>query len=116
LKAGTASFAKEALLGLSELGGCVHAQYPTGSEGDSFTGFVMVADEQNPSDTLWQRLAATWQLSEQQGHQVLSREVPYSGMVGVVRTDVGLVGASGAADVAELVQRLELLSGIDVAP
>jgi hypothetical protein len=37
---------------------------------------------------------------------VLFREVPYMGLVGVARTETGLYGVAGAADEAELRDRL----------
>jgi hypothetical protein len=45
------------------------------------------------------------------GSTVLFSEIPYSGFVGVVRTDDGVFGVSEAADQAEMIARLGAFIG-----
>ena len=44
---------------------------------------------------------------DQDGLTVLYREIPYRGLVGVVQTEDGVMGVSGAADRAALLNRLD---------
>ncbi|KPJ95337.1 MAG: hypothetical protein AMS18_03045 [Gemmatimonas sp. SG8_17] len=100
--AGSEGYQPVSLLGLAELTECVYADYE-GSEGDSWQGFVVLP---SAASTVWDALADRWQSFEHNGHTVLFREVPYSGLVGVTRTGSGVFGVSGAADQTQLRQRL----------
>jgi len=57
--------------------------------------------------TLWTDLAEAWESLKHRGTTILMREIPYRGLVGVVRTDRGIMGVSGAEDLARLIERLE---------
>jgi ferredoxin len=87
---------------LAELTECVYADYE-GSEGETWQGFVVLP---SAASTVWDALVDRWQSFEHNGHTVLFREVPYSGLVGVTRTDSGMFGVSGAADETQLRERL----------
>ena len=104
--AGTSGFQKEGFLGLTELPDCLYAEYSAG-EAESWQGFAMVSSASSPAEAVWERLSGAWESLEYEGHMVLYREIPYRGLVGVVRTEQGIVGASGAADEAQLWHRLE---------
>ena len=106
--AGTSGYQREGFLGLTELTDCLYAEYShDGSE--PWQGFAMLPSTHESTDAIWERLSGRWESLDHNGQQVLHREIPYRGLVGVVRTDQGIVGASGAGDQAELVQRLDLL-------
>ena len=53
------------------------------------------------ADSVWDTLTDLRQSFEHHGHTVLCRAVPYSGLVGVTRTDGGMFGVPGAADATQ---------------
>ncbi len=61
---------------------------------------------------VWETLADRWDSFEHDGLTVLFREVPYSGLVGVTRTDTGMFGVSGAVDEIHLRERLGAFAGL----
>jgi hypothetical protein len=87
---------------LEELTDCLYADYE-GSEGETWEGFVVLP---SASSGVWEALADRWDSFESDGLTVRFREVPYSGLVGVTRTDSGMFGVSGAADETQLRERL----------
>lgn len=104
--AGTSGFQRDGFLGLAELTDCMYAEYS--EEGDEpWQGFAMIPSALESIDAIWERLSGSWESIEHNGLEVLFREIPYQGLVGVVRTGESIVGASGAADEAELIERLE---------
>lgn len=105
--AGSESYQAEAFLGLTELTDCVFAEYVQEGE-ENWQGFVVVPEA---AQTVWDGLAGDWSSVEAGGQEVLFREVPYRGLVGVTWTDDGLFGVSGAADQEALLQRLEAFTG-----
>jgi hypothetical protein len=110
--AGTARYTKQDLYGLAELDECAHAAYrdATGSE---FEAFVVLPPDGGSVDALWSELESRWDETEVDGRPALYREVPYSGLVGVVRSDSGLLGVAKSADEDQLRQRLALLRASD---
>jgi hypothetical protein len=107
--AGSEGYQRQAFLGLSELPGCVYADY-SGPADATWQGFVVVPPAGSSPTSVWEALAADWATLEERGLTVLYREIPYRGLVGVTVVDGSIVGASGAADQAELLGRLEALS------
>ncbi|UCG87874.1 MAG: hypothetical protein JSW71_04830 [Gemmatimonadota bacterium] len=105
---GSEGYQPGSLLGLLELTDCLYAEYE-GSEGETWQGFVVLP---RAASTVWDQLAERWASLEHNGHTVLFREVPYSGLVGVTRTDSGVFGVSGAADETELRERLGGFAGL----
>jgi hypothetical protein len=105
--AGTESYQAEAFLGLTELTDCVFAEYSDGAA-ETWQGFVVLPDA---AQSVWDALAGDWGSVERGGSEVLFREVPYRGWVGVVWTDQGLFGVSEAADQAALLARLDSFTG-----
>jgi hypothetical protein len=104
--AGSEGYQPGSLLGLPELTDCLYADYE-GSEGETWEGFVVLP---SAASTVWDALVDRWESFEHNGHTVLFREVPYSDLVGVTRTDSGMFGVSGAADETQLRERLEVFA------
>ena len=100
---GSEAYQAEAFLGLTELTDCVFAEYSDGTT-ESWQGFVVLPEV---AQAVWDGLATEWGSVESGGSEVLFREVPYRGFVGVTWTDNGVFGVSGAADQAALLARLE---------
>jgi hypothetical protein len=103
--AGSEGYQPGSLLGLTELTDCVYADY-VGSDG-TYQGFVVLP---SAAPTVWDALADRWESFEHDGLTVRFREVPYSGLVGITRTDAGMFGVSGAADESQLRERLAVFT------
>jgi hypothetical protein len=103
---GTSGFQREGFLGLTELRDCMYAEYAEDGA-EPWQGFAMLPSEHESVDAIWERLSGAWDSTEHGGNTVLFREIPYQGLVGVVRTQQGIIGASGAADQAQLMARIE---------
>ena len=102
--AGSSQYTREGLFGLAELNECVHAAYtdPAGSE---YQAFVTLAPD------AWETLASKWQEIELDENPILFREVPYSGLVGVIHSDDLVIGVANAADEEQLLDRLGEVAG-----
>ena len=103
---GSEGYQPGSLLSLEELTDCLYARYE-GDEGENWQGFVLLPSS---GPAVWETLAERWDSLEFEGFSVLYREVPYSGLVGVTRTDSGIFGVSGATDEAQLGERLAVLT------
>ena len=101
----TEGYQRRGFLGLAELTNCVYANYAAEGE-QTWQGFVVLP---TAASTIWEALEGEWRSIEHDDSTVLYREVPYLGLVGVTRTDAGLVGVSGATDEAEMLSRLSAL-------
>jgi hypothetical protein len=100
--AGSEGYQPGSFLSLAELRDCVYADYE-GSDGETWSGFVVLP---STASEVWEALADRWDSFEHDGHTILFREVPYSGLVGITRTEAGMFGVSGAADETQLRERL----------
>jgi hypothetical protein len=105
---GSEGYQPGSFLGLTELSDCVYADY-VGADGATYEGFVVLPAA---APGVWEALADPWQSFELDGLTVRYREVPYSGLVGLIQTDAGLFGVSGAADEAQLRERLALIASL----
>lgn len=103
---GTAGFQREGFLGLTELTDCMYAEYSSDG-GEPWEGFAMLPSDHESIESIWERLSEAWESTEHNGHTVLLREIPYRGLVGVARAGESIIGASGASDHAQLIERLE---------
>ena len=103
---GSEGYQPGSLLSLEELTDCLYASYE-GNDGRTWEGFVVLPAS---APEVWGNLADRWESFEHEGFPVLYREVPYSGLAGVTRTDQGLFGVVGAADEAELGERLSVFT------
>jgi hypothetical protein len=104
--AGSEGYQPGSHLGLTELIDCVYAAYE-GAEGETWEGFVVLPEA---ASNVWGALAEGWETTEHDGLTIRFREVPYSGLVGVTRTDSGVFGVSGADDEAQLRERLAVFT------
>jgi hypothetical protein len=103
--AGSSQYSRESLYGLAELDECVHAAY-IDDAGSEYQVFVVLPIDEVTTEDVWQRLASAWQETDLGGDAVLFREVPYSGLVGVIRSNGGVIGVANAADEEQLLERL----------
>jgi len=103
--AGSAQYTREALYGLAELNESVHAAY-TDDAGFEYQAFVLLQTDEVTTDDTWQKLASRWQEIDLDGEPVLFREIPYSGLVGVIRSNGKIIGVTNAADEEQLLDRL----------
>jgi hypothetical protein len=105
---GSEGYQPGSLLSLEELTDCLYADYE-GSEGEIWQGLVVLP---SAASNVWEVLVDRWDSLEYDGLTVLFREVPYSGFVGVTRTDSGMFGVSGAADETQLRERLGVFASL----
>ncbi len=103
---GSEGYQPGSLFSLDELTDCLYASYE-GTAGEIWEGFVVLPAS---APEVWGNLGDRWESLEHEGFPVVYREVPYSGLVGVARTDLGLFGVSGAADEAQLRERLSVFT------
>jgi hypothetical protein len=103
---GSEGYQPGSLFSLDELTDCLYASYE-GTDGEIWEGFVVLPAS---APEVWGNLGDRWESLEHEGFPVVYREVPYSGLVGVARTDLGLFGVSGAADEAQLRERLSVFT------
>ena len=103
--AGSVQYTREALYGLAELNESVHAAY-TDDAGSEYQAFVLLQTGEVTADDTWQKLASRWQEIDLGGEPVLFREIPYSGLVGVIRSNGGIIGVANAVDEEQLIARL----------
>ncbi len=106
MEAGSAQYSREDVFGLAELDECVHAAYRDDA-GERYQVFVVLTPDSDEVDRVWNLLAENWQTSVLGDRPVLYREVPYSGVVGVIQTDRGLVGVAETPDEQRLLERLQ---------
>lgn len=104
---GTEGYKPEAFLGQTELVECIYADY-VDDQGGSWEGFVVLPES---SAQVWDAVAQEWSSVEHEAGTIRYTEIPYSGFVGMIMTDAGLMGVSGAADEAQMQERLSRLIG-----
>jgi len=103
--AGSEQFTREAFLGLRELKRCVSAEYVGGG-----TVFAVLPPAGSDVDATWQELSSKWKALDADGRaDVLTKKVPYTGLVGVTRKGDAIVGVVGAEDEAGLLESLSKL-------
>ena len=100
--AGSVKYTPEGYLGLSELKDCLHAEY-VGAAGKKFQVFVIT------KQGAWDSLAKKWKATVRGEMKVLSREVPYRGLVAVVRVGSRVYGVVDAGD--DTLETLERVVG-----
>ena len=101
---GSDGFTMKGYLGLTELTSCVHANYSAGKA--TYDAFIMLPESGESVDAAWDALASKWKTTKYKKNAILYREVPYKGFVGVIKTDKGLLGISGAKNEKDLGKKL----------
>lgn len=97
----TMKYITDGYMGLSEIKNIVYADYKSSPKG-VFRFFVMVLPDKEQVNKTWKTLAEKWQSDTQKGVKVLFREVPYEGLIGIVKTNDMITGVSGVEEKAEL--------------
>jgi hypothetical protein len=100
--AGSVKYTPEGYLGLGELKDCLHAKY-TGKTGSKFQVFVIT------KQGAWDALAKKWKAFVRGEMEVLTREVPYRGLVVVTRVGSRVYGVVDAGD--DTLETLEQIVG-----
>ena len=103
---GSIGYTRKSYLGLSELEGCLHADYQAGKEGKRYQLFTFLTSSTNPanglsarnSEDLWKTLAAKWKPAKHEKLSALIRDIPYRGPVAVALTPGGIYGVTDAGD------------------
>ncbi len=109
-ESGSEGYQRVGFAGRPELRQCLFARYHLPPGGD-FTGFVVVDTPEATGDEVFAGLDEGWEDLPFPVGTARVREIPYQGLVGVVRTPDGVFGAAEAPDRAALTARLELLTG-----
>ncbi len=102
------SFVAESFQGLDELRNCVSAKYGDSGNAD-YQYFIALPGRDESVSTVWERFFKLWTISEQNGHQVLFKEIPYKGLVGVVLINDKIYGVTDCPDEDVLLQRMAFL-------
>jgi len=99
-------FAKESYLGLSELTNCFYANYKTSN--DEFQYFVIIPEENESLDFIWNKYSEKWKKFESKELPILYKKIPYSGIVGIIKTEKGIFGVTNSKTKSELKNRLQI--------
>jgi hypothetical protein len=99
-------YARQGFLGLPELPHCIWACY-TDRYGRDYRFFFILPSPAATAESTWARLSTNWKTLHHGIHSILFRDVPYTGLVGVARTEKGIYGAADSKSELELVRRLE---------
>ena len=94
---GSAAYTKKSYLALSELEGCLHAAYQGKGE-KNYRLFTMVLPDAAAALEVWKKLAQKWKLVKSETRPVLTRSIPYRGLVAITLTDQGIFGVVDAPD------------------
>ncbi len=90
---GTVAFAGSNFLGFEDLAGCLYADY-AGETGETYRLFVM-----RPADRFLADAGPRWSRSELGGRVLLTRTIPYEGVVALAGDADGLLGVCGVETV-----------------
>ncbi|MBN2420606.1 MAG: hypothetical protein JXL81_14550 [Deltaproteobacteria bacterium] len=102
---GTVKYITEGYMGLSEINNIVYADYKEAG-GNVYRSFVMVLPDKLKTEEVWKKLAEKWEVETVKDLTVLHREVPYEGIIGVVKAGGMITGVSGVEDKSELIRIL----------
>jgi uncharacterized protein DUF6599 len=101
----TENFAKEGYLGLSELTNCLYAEYET-KDDSNFQYFVILPETNESHESIWNNFSEKWKKLDSPNTPILFRKIPYKGMVGIIKTDTGILGVIDSNTESELEERL----------
>jgi hypothetical protein len=106
---GSEGFTKSVFLGLEELKNCVHAEYTGKNTNDVYEVFLMLSESGRSLDEIWEQLAEKWTGGNHIERSILFREVPYAGIVGIIRLDDRLLGISRSESEQEMGRRFDTI-------
>ncbi|MFC2088854.1 DUF6599 family protein [Calditrichota bacterium] len=102
---GTEYFVNESYLGMADLRHIVFADYMDDTE-SKFQYFIIIPKSENTPEIIWDKLVARWQPIEKKSFPILYKKIPYKGLIGVIKTNQGIIGVTDSADEVEMIQRL----------
>jgi len=103
--AGSEAYERQNYLGLGDLDQCVHARYTLDDQAE-YQVFLVIPRGEKAIAATWQRLVTRWKSKRHRKTDVLYKNVPYTGFVGVTRAEAGLIGVAGLEELGELLDRL----------
>ena len=101
---GTVAFAGSNFLGFEDLSGCLYADYKD-AEGEVYRLFLM-----EPSSRFLRDAGDKWTRSEHEDQLMLTRSIPYRGVVVLLGDEERMIGVSGFATVAAATEVLDRIS------
>jgi hypothetical protein len=102
-------FARESYLGLSELKNCLYADYKVKDK--DFQYFVIIPIEGENETVIWNRFSEKWKSIDINSHQILNKKIPYSGIVGIIKTENGIFGVTNCETTDQLIERIKIIIG-----
>lgn len=103
---GTLGYIRRNFLSISDLNNCLFAEYQE-KEGQPFRYFVMLPEGTQTVDSIWERIAAKWQETNLSGQPVIYRQVPYRGLLGLIKHDGRIIGVADVPDQNTMLERLK---------
>jgi len=95
---GSLRFTRESFLGTRDLSHCLHAEYRAKGATKAHHRFVMLAPPGSTSARRWSELAKRWTASNSGDRAVLSRTIPYQGLVVLMLDKDRILGAANVGD------------------
>ena len=102
-------YTKKSYLGIRALSNCLHAKYSS-KHAEDFQVFVLVPSSGKTVTETWSQLSKKWKPIKHQQHEILIKDIPYRGPVGLVRTPRGILGVSTSSTEEETIKSLERLA------
>jgi hypothetical protein len=98
-------FTRESFLGLSELKQCIYVNY-RGPGDEIYQVFQILPEGNQTVESQWERLKTRWKVLRDDT-DMLYRNIPYTGYVGVRRTDNRIIGVSATESEGDLKRLLD---------
>ncbi len=102
------NYTRKNFSGLSELNGCISAEYQSGDYG-SYTCFAVVGLDKEETQSFWTTIASKWKKDTVAKTDVYYRKIPYKGYVGVIKKNGTILGVTGIKEKTHLFEILEEL-------
>jgi len=99
------NFTKESYLGLSELKNCLYADYKINEK--EFQYFIIVPASEETYEDIWNKFSEKWKISEPETDQILYKKIPYSGIVGIAKTEKGIFGVTNCETKDQIADRIK---------
>ncbi len=85
------SYIKKDFMGMASLKNCILADYKGGE--DHYKIFYIVNSQKKNSE-VWSKFSHDWENLEKTGKSIKIREVPYQGLIGLIKTKSGVFGVA----------------------